>query len=145
MGRSLPGTPTSPDGKDAHVRKVFQAELQHVGEELIHIATLVQEALGRASEAFLQADIQEAEEVITNDARIDFMQNELDERAIDILALQGPVASDLRMIVGALRMSSSPGAHGRPCPPRRPGCPHALPRARPARVHRAGLPRNHRA
>ena len=89
------------------MRKVFQAELQHVGEELIHIATLVQEALGRASDAFLQADIQEAEEVITNDARIDFMQNELDERAIDILALQGPVASDLRMIVGALRMSSS--------------------------------------
>lgn len=89
------------------MRKVFQAELQHVGEELIHIATLVQEALVRASDAFLQADIQEAEEVITNDARIDFMQNELDERAIDILALQGPVASDLRMIVGALRMSSS--------------------------------------
>lgn len=89
------------------MRKVFQAELQQVGEELIHIATLVQEALDRASDAFLNAGIQEAEEVITNDARIDFMQNELDERAIDLLALQSPVASDLRMIVGALRMSTS--------------------------------------
>jgi len=89
------------------VRKVFQAELHQVGEELIQIATLVQQALGSARTAFLDADIQVAEEVISNDARIDFLQNDLDERSIDILALQSPVASDLRMIVGALRMSAS--------------------------------------
>lgn len=89
------------------MRKVFQAELQQVGEEMVQIATLVQEALVNASDAFLNADIQQAEEVISNDARIDFLQNQLDERSIDILALQGPVASDLRMIVGGLRMSSS--------------------------------------
>ena len=70
------------------VRKVFQAELHQVGEELIQIATLVQQALGSARTAFLDADIQVAEEVISNDARIDFLQNDLDERSIDILALQ---------------------------------------------------------
>ncbi|MBM7052246.1 phosphate signaling complex protein PhoU [Rothia sp. ZJ1223] len=89
------------------MRKVFQAELQQVGEEMVQIATLVEEALANASHSFLNADVQEAEEVISNDARIDFLQNQLDERSIDILALQSPVASDLRMIVGALRMSSS--------------------------------------
>lgn len=89
------------------MRKVFQAELNQVGEELIQIATLVKQALVRASESFLNADIDEAEEVISNDARIDFLQTQLDERSIDILALQGPVASDLRHIVAALRMSSS--------------------------------------
>ena len=89
------------------MRKVFQAELHQVGEELIQIATLVQQALKNARVAFLDADVQVAEEVISNDARIDFLQNDLDERAIDILALQSPVASDLRMIVGALRMSAS--------------------------------------
>lgn len=89
------------------MRKVFQAELHQVGEELIQIATLVKQALVRASESFLNADIDEAEEVISNDARIDFLQTQLDERSIDILALQGPVASDLRHIVAALRMSSS--------------------------------------
>ena len=89
------------------MRKVFQAELHQVGEELIQIATLVREALARAKDALLDADIQLAEEVISNDARIDFLQNDLDERSIDILALQSPVASDLRMIVGALRMSAS--------------------------------------
>lgn len=89
------------------MRKVFQAELQQIGDELVHIATLVEAALSQAADSFLNADIAEAEEVISNDARIDLLQNQLDERAIDVLALQGPVASDLRMIVGGLRMSSS--------------------------------------
>ncbi|MDO5618042.1 phosphate signaling complex protein PhoU [Kocuria sp.] len=89
------------------MREVFQAELKQVGEELVEIATLVRKALSEARQAFLEADLETAQDVIAGDARIDFMQNELDERSIDILALQSPVASDLRMIVGALRMSSS--------------------------------------
>lgn len=89
------------------MRKVFQAELHQVGEELIEIANLVSEAMDKASTAFHGADIELAQDVIAADARIDFLQNDLDERAIDILARQGPVASDLRMIVGALRMSAS--------------------------------------
>jgi phosphate transport system protein len=89
------------------VRKVFQAELHQVGEELIEISQLVSEAMEKANESFTTADTELAQEVIAADARIDFLQRDLDERAIDILALQGPVASDLRMIVGALRMSAS--------------------------------------
>jgi phosphate transport system protein len=89
------------------VRKVFQAELHQIGEELIEISQLVSEAIQKANSAFQGADTELAQEVIAADARIDFLQNDLDERAIDILALQGPVASDLRMIVGALRMSAS--------------------------------------
>ncbi|MUK01400.1 phosphate signaling complex protein PhoU [Vibrio cholerae] len=89
------------------MRKVFQAELHQIGEELIEISQLVSEAIQKANSAFQGADTELAQEVIAADARIDFLQNDLDERAIDILALQGPVASDLRMIVGALRMSAS--------------------------------------
>ncbi|MDN5700972.1 MAG: phosphate transport system regulatory protein PhoU, partial [Kocuria sp.] len=59
------------------MRKVFQAELHQVGEELIQIATLVQQALKSSKVAFLDADVQVAEEVISNDARIDFLQNDL--------------------------------------------------------------------
>ena len=89
------------------MRKVFQAELQEVREELADIARLVAEALDRAYECFQNADIELAQEVIAADARIDYKQTSLDEKAIEILALQGPVASDLRMIVGSLRMSAS--------------------------------------
>lgn len=89
------------------MRKVFQAELHQIGEGLIEISALVGEAMTKATTAFATADLQTAQEVIAADARIDFLQNDLDERAIDVLALQGPVASDLRMIVGSLRMSAS--------------------------------------
>ena len=89
------------------MRKVFQEELAQVGEQLVEISKLVTEAIDKATTAFEGADIDLAEDVIAADARIDFLQNSLDERAIDILALQGPVASDLRMIVGSLRMSAS--------------------------------------
>ncbi|MDJ0357908.1 phosphate signaling complex protein PhoU [Paenarthrobacter sp. PH39-S1] len=89
------------------MRKIFQAELQQIGAELIEISQLVTEAVEKATRAFQGADIELAQDVIAADARIDFLQNGLDERAIDVLALQGPVASDLRMIVGSLRMSAS--------------------------------------
>lgn len=89
------------------MRKVFQEELQKVHEDLVEIAQLVAEALDRAVEAFTTADVELAQEVIAADARIDFLQTALDEKAIEILALQGPVASDLRVIVGSLRMSAS--------------------------------------
>ena len=89
------------------MRKVFQAELHQIGEGLIEISALVSEAITKATTAFAAADLQTAQDVIAADARIDFLQNDLDERAIDVLALQGPVASDLRMIVGSLRMSAS--------------------------------------
>ncbi|MDJ0322051.1 phosphate signaling complex protein PhoU [Pseudarthrobacter sp. PS3-L1] len=89
------------------MRKVFQEELTQVGEDLIEISQLVTEAIKKATTSFDGADVDLAQDVIAADARIDFLQNSLDERAIDILALQGPVASDLRMIVGSLRMSAS--------------------------------------
>lgn len=89
------------------MRKVFQADLQQIGEELIEMSRLVSIAMDRAWDSLANADVDLAQEVIAADAKIDFLQNQLDERAIDTLALQGPVASDLRMIVGSLRMSAS--------------------------------------
>ena len=89
------------------MRKLFQTDLQNLGEQLTEISSLVSTAMDRAYVSFESADVQLAEEVIAADTQIDRLQVELDEKAIDLLALQGPVASDLRMIVGALRMSTS--------------------------------------
>lgn len=89
------------------MRKLFQAELHQVDEDLIEISQLVGEAMQKAIASFESADVELAEEVIASDARIDFLQNALDERAIDILARQAPVAGDLRQIVASLRMSAS--------------------------------------
>ncbi|WP_300342392.1 phosphate signaling complex protein PhoU [Nesterenkonia sp.] len=89
------------------MRKLFQEDLHNLGGQLTDIAVLVAEAMEKAYRSFESADVQLAEEVIAADARIDSMQHDLDEKAIELLALQGPVASDLRLVVGALRMSTS--------------------------------------
>ncbi|WP_120006392.1 phosphate signaling complex protein PhoU [Nesterenkonia muleiensis] len=89
------------------MRKLFQEDLHNLGDQLSDIAVLVTEAMEKAHRSFETANLQLAEEVIAADARIDAQQNGLDEKAIELLSLQGPVASDLRLIVGALRMSTS--------------------------------------
>lgn len=89
------------------MREVFQQELQDVQERLTRIAGLVESAISRATQAFSESDVTLAEDVIADDAKIDEAAQELDEVAIDILARQAPVARDLRVVVTALRVSSS--------------------------------------
>jgi phosphate transport system protein len=89
------------------MREVFQQELQDVQERLTEISGLVESAITRATEAFSESDVTLAEEVIADDAKIDAAASALDEVAIDILARQAPVARDLRVVVTALRVSSS--------------------------------------
>jgi phosphate transport system protein len=64
----------------------------------------VQEAVARATQALLTADAEIAEKVISDDAAIDAARERVENKSFELLALQQPVASDLRMLVAALRM-----------------------------------------
>ena len=55
------------------MRTVFQAELKQVGDELVAIARLVRQALSEARSAFLETELETAQGVISNDARIDLL------------------------------------------------------------------------
>ncbi|MFM8897545.1 MAG: phosphate signaling complex protein PhoU [Actinomycetota bacterium] len=88
------------------LRSAFQDELDGVTQTLVDLSTLVSDAISRATHALLTADIKEAEEVIAADDRVDQIQHDLDARIIDIIARQQPVASDLRALITALRMSA---------------------------------------
>jgi phosphate transport system protein len=71
------------------------------------MAELVSTALGDATTALLEGDLALAERVITADPHIDDRHLELDAKAVELLARQSPVATDLRLLVASLRMSSS--------------------------------------
>jgi phosphate transport system protein len=88
------------------LRSAFQDELDGVTKSLSELSTLVSSAITQATHALLTADLSEAEAVIAADDRVDEIQHELDARIIDIIARQQPVASDLRALVTALRMSA---------------------------------------
>ncbi|MEB4613965.1 phosphate signaling complex protein PhoU [Leucobacter sp. M11] len=89
------------------MRVVFQQELREVQDRLVEISELVEIAIQRATTAFQTSDVALAEAVIDSDDEIDRLATSLDEHAITVLARQQPVASDLRLVVAALRMSSN--------------------------------------
>jgi phosphate transport system protein len=88
------------------LRTAFQDELDGVTNSLVELSNLVTNAISRSTHALLTADLTAAEAVIAADDRVDEIQHELDARIIDIIARQQPVASDLRALVTALRMSA---------------------------------------
>jgi len=88
------------------LRSAFQDELDGVTSTLVELSAIVSGAIDKATHALLTANLAEAEEVIAADDRVDNLQHELDARIIDIIARQQPVASDLRALVTALRMSA---------------------------------------
>jgi phosphate transport system protein len=90
----------------ALIRSAFQDELDGVSQSLVDLTDMVSESIVKSSKALLTADLKLAEEVIATDAKIDDYQHDLDTRIIDIIARQQPVASDLRALITALRMSA---------------------------------------
>ena len=96
-----------PNTNGRNMREVFQQELAEVQERLVAIAESVHEAMTSAHEAFSSSDVALAERVIEGDQHIDAQADELDELAIDVIARQGPVARDLRILVSSLRISAS--------------------------------------
>jgi phosphate transport system protein len=88
------------------IRSVFQDELDGVSQTLFQLSEMVSDSMAKATRALIGKNLPLAEEVITFDEKIDTVQHDLDSRIIDIIARQQPVASDLRALVTALRMSA---------------------------------------
>ena len=88
------------------MRDAFHDDLDAIGLSLVEMSQLANLAMARATKAILEADLAVAEEVISEDERIDNLHHDLDTRTLTLLARQQPVAGDLRTIVASIRMSS---------------------------------------
>lgn len=89
------------------MREIFRQDLVSLADGLDEMSALVSDAIHGAAACLDVPDAGRAAAVITGDDDIDILQQELDERAVDILARQAPVAGDLRIVVATLRMSAS--------------------------------------
>src|SRR3954452_2680115 len=88
------------------MRDAYHDELAALSDQLVEMTRLLGSGISRASTALLDADLALAESVIAADDAVDDLRDDLDRRALDLLARQQPVASDLRAIVTSLRMSA---------------------------------------
>jgi phosphate transport system protein len=82
-------------------------ELDAINDDLVQMTRLVGSAMNRATQALLDGDLSLAESVIDADARIDTLTSDVEERCLDLIALQHPEAEELRLVIGALRIASS--------------------------------------
>ena len=84
----------------------FQQELEGVKTTLIKMGSVVEENINNAIKAILERDEVLAKKVIESDERVNTLEIEIDNAIVDMLALQQPVASDLRFIIAAQKINN---------------------------------------
>jgi phosphate transport system protein len=85
-------------------RKSFQDALDELRIDVIRLAALTTEAIGAGTQAFLDADLTAAEQVIENDDDIDDLTHAIEDNCYQLLARQQPMATDLRTVIAVLRI-----------------------------------------
>ena len=89
------------------MRSAYHEQLDQFDDGLVRMTTLVNAAMIRATNALLDADLELAESVIAGDDQIDALAHDLEDEALQLVALQAPVATDLRVLLSGLRISAS--------------------------------------
>ncbi|MCG7301420.1 phosphate signaling complex protein PhoU [Brevibacterium ravenspurgense] len=87
------------------MREAFRNELESIADGLVEMAEKATAAMEGSVQALLENNLELAQQVIAADDSIDGMQASLDRRSAEVLALQAPVAADLRAVIAALKMS----------------------------------------
>lgn len=85
-------------------RHSFHQELTQLKQDILRMTDLVEEAIQRSVEALKDQDVEKAQMVIDGDDAIDDMEHRIEKRCLELLALQQPMAVDLRFIGTALKM-----------------------------------------
>jgi phosphate transport system protein len=88
------------------MQRHFEQELDGLKTSLIKMASIVEEAIGNATQAVQTRDTALAESIISSDSRVNSLEIEIDNSIFDLLALQQPVAVDLRFILSAHKINN---------------------------------------
>src|SRR3954453_23446033 len=89
------------------MREAYRDQLGQLADQLADMCSLVGEAMALATRALLETDLAIAEQVIGDDVRIDDARSQTEEDAYALLALQAPVATDLRTVLAVIHAAES--------------------------------------
>ena len=87
------------------VREAYHRDLHSLREEVLSMGSLVGKAIGDAVLSLKNRDVEIAQKVIDMDNEIDAIDHSIEEGCMRLLALQQPMARDLRLIISVLKMS----------------------------------------
>lgn len=86
------------------MRPKLEMKIAEIDILLLEMGTLAEEQLSQAMTALLNHDVNLAEKVITSDQRMDDLEIQIEKKCLDTIALQNPLAGDLRKISSILKM-----------------------------------------
>ena len=85
-------------------RRAFHEELDEIGKDVARLGALASQAIELGTNAFLDADLRAAEQLVADDRTLDDLMHSIESRTYLLLARQQPMAVDLRMLVTVLRV-----------------------------------------
>jgi len=86
------------------MRDVYHDDLDDIGKRVVEMTKLVAVAMERATAALLLPNFDVAEQVVRQDDRVDALRVELEDRCFQLIALQQPVATDLRILISTMHL-----------------------------------------
>jgi phosphate transport system protein len=84
----------------------FEMEMQALSNRLLNMGALVEERVHAAMQALIERRLDVAESIVVSDAEVNDLQIEIDDRCLKLLALQQPMATDLRLITSAMKINA---------------------------------------
>ena len=88
-----------------HTIKAFDQDIERLRALISQMGGLAEHAIDEAMRCLTQRDVEGAERVVQDDAKLDALEIETERRAVQLIALRAPMAGDLRDVVAALKIS----------------------------------------
>ena len=87
------------------LRADFENNLNLIQDEILELSSMVEHSILKSIQALKNRDVTSSQQVIDDDDLIDSKQAEIEEKCIQLIALQSPVAGDLRIIVSVMMIA----------------------------------------
>jgi len=87
-------------------REDFERNLKDVEDDVVQLSSMVEKAIFKSIEALKERDINASQKVVDDDDVIDEKQQAIEDRCIDLIALESPMAGDLRVLIAAMMVAN---------------------------------------
>ncbi len=88
------------------MRTAFHKKLREIQDDILAMGSMVSKALLRSIDALKNRDLGLARQIITDDQKVNGKRFEIEEKCIELIATQQPMASDLRIIIAILNITT---------------------------------------
>ena len=86
------------------IRTIYHKKLREIQDDVLAMGSMVAKATSYSIEALEERDLEKAREIVADDLKINRKRFDIEEKCVQLIATQQPMASDLRTIIGVLNI-----------------------------------------